>query len=72
MKNPEIELIPGAVSALFASATERGYLTLADRYGLLAATLDESLTETERRALDRLLRAVAKGRIRAGEQLSLV
>jgi hypothetical protein len=72
MTTPNIQLIPGAVPALFASATEHGCLTLADRYGLLAATLDESLTETERRAIDRLLRSVARGRIQICEQLSLV
>ncbi|PPT06963.1 hypothetical protein CKA32_002629 [Geitlerinema sp. FC II] len=46
-----------------ASATERGCITLTDRYGLMAAALDEHLNETDRRCVDRLLRAVLRGRL---------
>lgn len=59
-----LQLIPGAISEILASSSETGTLTLADRYGLLAAILDESLAEEERRAVNRLLFAVRKGRVR--------
>jgi len=59
-----LQLLPGAVSEMLASTCETGVLTLADRYGLMAASLDESLDEEERRAVNRLLRAVVRGRVK--------
>ncbi|HLO86943.1 MAG TPA: hypothetical protein VK203_18340 [Nostocaceae cyanobacterium] len=60
----EIQLIPGAVSEIIASTADTGVLTLGDRYGLMAAILDGSLNEDEVRTINRLLRAVIKGRIK--------
>jgi len=45
-------------------------LTLADRYGLMAATLDESLNDEDRGCVNRLLRAVLRGRVRMVNELS--
>ncbi len=59
----KIELIPGAVSAILADTAETGVLTQGDRYGLLAAVLDEDLPDEERRAVNRILRAVHRGRV---------
>ncbi|MFO8038524.1 MAG: hypothetical protein R6U67_03630 [Sodalinema sp.] len=56
-------LIPGALGEILVSARTTGKLTLLDRYGLKAAILDESLSEDEQRSIDRLLRAVVKGRV---------
>ena len=56
-------LLPGAISEIFATTTETGILTLSDRYGLMAATLDENLAEEERRVVNRLLRSIRRGRI---------
>ena len=64
MMLPQIQLMPGAIAEIFATVSQTRVLTLCDRYGLLAATLDETLTEEERRAINRILRAVIKGRIR--------
>ncbi|WP_017303843.1 hypothetical protein [Spirulina subsalsa] len=58
-----LQLLPGAISEILASVAETGRLTQGDRYGLLAATLDESLNEEERRAVNRLLRSVQRGRV---------
>lgn len=58
-----IQLLPGAVSEILATAAETGQLTITDRYGLMAATLAENLEEDEIRAINRLLRAVMRGRI---------
>jgi hypothetical protein len=58
------QLIPGAISEMLASATETGMLTLTDRYGLMAAVCDDSLNEEERMAVNRILRAVIRGRIK--------
>ncbi|MFP4009103.1 MAG: hypothetical protein ACLFV6_14035 [Spirulinaceae cyanobacterium] len=58
-----IQLLPGAVSEILATAAETGKLTLSDRYGLMAATLTENLEEDEIRAINRILRAVMRGRI---------
>lgn len=65
-------LLPGALSELFVHATNTGRITLADRYGLMAALLQEELDSEERRAIDRLLRAVRKGRLVVVNDLSAI
>lgn len=67
---PPVQLLQSALGDLFAEANATGCLTLADRYGLMAAILDDSLTEEERRCIDRLLRAVSRGRIKVVDELS--
>lgn len=68
----QILLLPGAIAELFASASNTGRLTLADRYGLLAAILDDSLSEEERDCIDRLLRSAVRGRLEIADDLSVV
>ncbi len=69
---PPIQLLQSALGELFAQANSTGYLTLADRYGLMAAILDDSLTEEERCSVDRLLRAIRRGRIKIRDEISMV
>lgn len=64
---PQVQLLPGAISEILASVTDTGTLTLSDRYGLLAATLDENLDECDRRSANRLLRAVLRGRVQVSD-----
>ncbi|MGE5655593.1 MAG: hypothetical protein ACM37W_03185 [Actinomycetota bacterium] len=71
MPSVNLLLLPGAVNELIASAADSHCLTKADRYGLMAAILDESLTEEERHSLDRLIRSLVKGRIHVVDELSL-
>lgn len=59
----KIQLLPGAIAAILADTAETGVLTESDRYGLLAAILDEHLPDEERRAINRILRAVRRGRV---------
>ena len=65
-----VQLIPGAISEILASVTDTGSLTLADRYGLMAAVLDDSLDEQDRYSINRLLRSVLKGRVKIVNELS--
>ena len=65
-------LLPSALSELVAQVAESANVTLADRYGLMAAILDESLEDEERAAIDRLLRAVRRGRFQIVDELSAV
>jgi hypothetical protein len=65
-------LLPTALAELTADVAESGNITLADRYGLMAAILDESISDEERFAVDRLLRAVYRGRFRLVDELSVV
>ncbi|TAG94904.1 MAG: hypothetical protein EAZ09_12455 [Oscillatoriales cyanobacterium] len=65
-----IQLIPGAISEILASVSDTGTLTIADRYGLMAAILDEALQEEDRNSLNRLLRAVLRGRVKIVNELS--
>ena len=67
-----VQLIPGAISEMLASVTETGCLTLADRYGLMAAVLDDSLDEEYRYSINRLLRSVIKGRVKIVNELSAI
>ncbi|MFM9265913.1 hypothetical protein [Tychonema sp. BBK16] len=71
MQNP-VNLIPSALGELFAEVNQNGYITLADRYGLMAAIFDETLTQEEKRAINRLLRAVCRGRIKLVNELSMI
>ncbi|MEM9543884.1 MAG: hypothetical protein AAGA60_30925 [Cyanobacteria bacterium P01_E01_bin.42] len=68
----QLQLIPGAIAEIYASTIETGMLTIADRYGLMAAVMDESLTEEERRTVDQLLRGVLQGRIKIVRSLSFL
>jgi hypothetical protein len=61
-----------AIAELFAQASASGKITLADRYGLLAILLQDSLNEEERNSIDRLLYAVRKGRLRIVDEISVV
>ncbi|MEB3343676.1 hypothetical protein [Okeania sp.] len=60
----QVNLLPGAINEIMASVANSSLLTQSDRYGLMAAILDESITEEERRSVDRLLRSVLRGRIK--------
>ncbi|MEO0489485.1 MAG: hypothetical protein AAF215_07250 [Cyanobacteria bacterium P01_A01_bin.123] len=65
-----VSLLPGALSELFARSSTTGQITLADRYGLMAALLEDALTEEDQRVLNRLLRAICKGQIAIVDDLS--
>ncbi len=69
-QEPPVYLLPSALGDLFAHVNATGYITLADRYGLMAAIFDESLPEDEKRSIDRLLRAICKGRIKVIDEIS--
>jgi hypothetical protein len=68
---PSVQLLPGALSEMIATVAETGVLTRADRYGLMAALLDESLSDDELAATNRLLRSVLKGRVKVLDFLSV-
>ncbi len=66
---PQVTLLPGAIPEIVASVADTGELAISDRYGLMAAVLNGSLSEEEMRAVDRLLRAVARGRVRFNHKI---
>ncbi len=65
-------LLPGALSDLFAQVSISGCITQADRYGLMAALLEEELGSEERSVIDRLLRAVRRGRLTIADEVSAI
>lgn len=65
-----VRLLPGAISDLFAQVSISGKITLADRYGLMAALLEDSMTEEERASIDRLLHAFSRGRMKIVDEIS--
>jgi hypothetical protein len=58
-----LNLLPGAIYEIIVSVTDTGSLSLLDRYGLMAAIMDESIEEEERLSIDRLLRSISRGRV---------
>ncbi|MBK4731164.1 hypothetical protein JJD41_15030 [Oxynema sp. CENA135] len=67
-----LNLLPGAIPELLACVRETQQIAQADRYGLMAAVLDESLAEDDRRCLDRLLRSICRGRVQIVDDLSTI
>ena len=67
-----LNLLPHALSELFAQTTMTGKLTLADRYGLMAALLDDTVSLEERRIIDRLLHALRRGQVEIVDEVSIV
>lgn len=67
-----VNLLPGAINELMATVTDTHRITKADRYGMMAAILDESISDEERGCLDRLIRSLVKGRIQVADELSIV
>lgn len=65
---PPIRLLPGSIAEMLATASETGQISQADRYGLMAAMFEESLDEDEIRALNRLLRAINRGKIKISDR----
>lgn len=65
-----IYLLQNALGELFAQANITGCITKADRYGLQAAVMDESLGEEERRCIDRMLRSLRRGRLKMVNEIS--
>ncbi|MBP0021413.1 MAG: hypothetical protein J7647_28145 [Cyanobacteria bacterium SBLK] len=65
---PPVRLLPGSIGEILATASETGQISQADRYGLMAAMFEESLDEDEIRALNRLLRAINRGKIKIGDR----
>lgn len=69
MQRP-LDILPGALYELFAQVSATGKVTVADRYGLLAAVLDTSLTEEEQQVINRILRAAVRGKLEFVDDLS--
>lgn len=67
-----LALLPGALSELFVQISLTSEMTLADRYGILAAILDESLSEEDQQSLNRLLHAWMRGRVQVVSELSAI
>ena len=67
-----VSLLPNALPELFVQVSYSGKITLADRYGLMAALLGESLPEEERELIDRLLHAVYRRRLKVVNEFSSV
>lgn len=62
--------LQSSLAELFAEASKSGRITLADRYGLMATLLQESISEEEMNTIDRLLYSVRRGWLRVGDEIS--
>lgn len=67
-----LNLLPSAMAELFAQTSLTGRLTLADRYGLLAALLQDSLADEDRQAIDRLIYGIRHGRVTVVDEISAI
>ncbi len=61
---PQVCLLPFAISDMFVQVTESRSLSMTDRYGLMAAVLQETLTEDERGCVDRILRLICRKQLK--------
>jgi hypothetical protein len=66
----QLRLLPGAISDLFVQVSCSGNITLADRYGLMAAILEDSISEEERASIDRLLYSLYRRRMKVVNEIS--
>lgn len=68
----QVNLLSYTLVDLFAEATSSGRITMADRYGIMAALLDNSLSEDEYSMLNRLLYAIRRGWLQVVNDISVV
>ncbi len=66
----DVRLLPHAMPELFAQVTATGKITVADRYGLMAALLANPVSAEDCQTIDRLFHAVRRGKIRIVNDLS--
>ncbi len=66
---PALKLLPGSIAEMLATARQTGQLNRTDQYGLMAAVLEESLSEDETRAINRLLRSVKQGKVTVRDEI---
>ena len=69
MQTP-INLLSNNISDLFARVSRTHKVTQADRYGLMTAILNDTITYEERRAIDRLLHCAYRGRLQIVNEIS--
>ena len=63
-------ILPTTISELFASISNTGKITEAERYGIMAILRHPGLEDEEVYALNRLLQAISRGRIQVVNQRS--
>lgn len=68
----QVQLLPNAISELYAQVTNSGQVTLADRYGLMAAVLDDSLDEEQRMAVNRIIYGIQRRKLVVVDQISSI
>jgi hypothetical protein len=66
----QVRLLPDAIPDLFAQVSSSRKITLADRYGLMAAMFEDRLTEEERASIDRMLYASCRGWLKVVSEIS--
>lgn len=62
-----VRLLPGSISEMLATVSRTGTITRSDQYGLMAAIMEEQLSEDEVRAINRLLRSIKRGKVKVLE-----
>ena len=67
-----VYLLPFALAEMFAQISTTGKVTLADRYGMMAAFLESPLGEEEIFVLDRIFHAIRKGQIKVVDEISQI
>ncbi|HEY9848359.1 MAG TPA: hypothetical protein V6D28_02785 [Leptolyngbyaceae cyanobacterium] len=68
----QVNLLPYALADLFAEVVSTGRITVADRYGIMAALLDNTLSEEEYSMVDRLLYGIRRGWLQVVNDISVV
>lgn len=72
MKNAslcQVCALPNTLSELFVQVSQKGQITLLDRYVLMAIVLRNSINENEEESINRLLYAVRRGWVKVVDEV---
>ncbi len=68
---PQVKILPGAVNEIIANVARTQTITKTDRYGIMAALLDESISDEDQNAINRLVRLIVRGKVQVVDEFSM-
>ncbi len=68
---PQVKILPGAVNEIIYNVVKTQKISKADRYGIMVALLDESISNEDQNAINRLVRLIVRGKVQIIDELSM-
>ncbi len=66
-----VKILPGAVNEIIYNVARTQKITKTDRYGIMTALLDDSISEEDQNAINRLVRLIVRGKVQVVDELSM-